>query len=122
MQTGLRYTKLWSSGPSLYPRAGIVTTLQARCAIVAAANPICGRFHPSIPFQQNMELTELILSCFDVLCVVKDTVDPVQDELLARFVVSSHLLSHPKFDAERNEMDVGTTLDAEVKTSSSGLM
>ena len=57
------------------------------------------------------------MSRFDVLCVVKDTVDPVQDELLARFVVGSHLRSHPKFDSDRDEMDVGTTLDADVRTS-----
>ncbi|KAG2150505.1 MCM-domain-containing protein [Suillus clintonianus] len=95
-------------------KAGIVTTLQARCAIIAAANPIRGRYNPTIPFQQNVELTEPILSRFDVLCVVKDNVDPVQDELLARFVVGSHLRSHPKFEADRDEMDVGTTLDADI--------
>ncbi|KAM5543152.1 hypothetical protein V8D89_003026 [Ganoderma adspersum] len=95
-------------------KAGIVTTLQARCAIIAAANPIRGRYNPTIPFQQNVELTEPILSRFDVLCVVKDTVDPVQDELLARFVVGSHLRSHPKFDTDKDEMEVGTTLDADI--------
>jgi DNA replication licensing factor MCM2 len=95
-------------------KAGIVTTLQARCAIIAAANPIRGRYNPTIPFQQNVELTEPILSRFDVLCVVKDTVDPVQDELLARFVVGSHLRSHPKFEADKDEMDVATSLDADV--------
>ncbi|KAI0058002.1 MCM-domain-containing protein [Artomyces pyxidatus] len=95
-------------------KAGIVTTLQARCAIIAAANPIRGRYNPTIPFQQNVELTEPILSRFDVLCVVKDTVDPVQDELLARFVVGSHLRSHPKFEADKDEMDVQTTLDADL--------
>lgn len=95
-------------------KAGIVTTLQARCAIIAAANPIRGRYNPTIPFQQNVELTEPILSRFDVLCVVKDTVDPVMDELLARFVVGSHLRSHPKFDKDSEEMDVGTSLDADV--------
>lgn len=95
-------------------KAGIVTTLQARCAIIAAANPIRGRYNPTIPFQQNVELTEPILSRFDVLCVVKDTIDPVQDELLARFVVGSHLRSHPKFEPEKEEMDVATTLDADV--------
>ncbi|EGN99842.1 hypothetical protein SERLA73DRAFT_53575 [Serpula lacrymans var. lacrymans S7.3] len=95
-------------------KAGIVTTLQARCAIIAAANPIRGKYNPTIPFQQNVELTEPILSRFDVLCVVKDTVDPVQDELLARFVVGSHLRSHPKFEADKEEMDVGTSLDADV--------
>ncbi|KAG8213705.1 MCM-domain-containing protein [Butyriboletus roseoflavus] len=95
-------------------KAGIVTTLRARCAVIAAANPIRGRYNPTIPFQQNVELTEPILSRFDVLCVVKDTVDPVQDELLARFVVGSHLRSHPKFTPEKEEMDVGTTLDADL--------
>ncbi|KAI0745092.1 MCM-domain-containing protein [Earliella scabrosa] len=95
-------------------KAGIITTLQARCAVIAAANPIRGRYNPTIPFQQNVELTEPILSRFDVLCVVKDTVDPVQDELLARFVVGSHLRSHPKFDAQQDEMEVGTTLDADI--------
>jgi DNA replication licensing factor MCM2 len=96
-------------------KAGIVTTLQARCAVIAAANPIRGRYNPTIPFQQNVELTEPILSRFDVLCVVKDTVDPVKDELLARFVVGSHLRSHPDFKPETEEIDVGTTLDADVR-------
>ncbi|KAK7005592.1 DNA helicase [Favolaschia claudopus] len=95
-------------------KAGIVTTLQARCAVIAAANPIRGRYNPTIPFQQNVELTEPILSRFDVLCVVKDNVDPVTDELLARFVVGSHLRSHPNFEEEQDEMDVGTTLDADI--------
>lgn len=98
-------------------KAGIVTTLQARCAIIAAANPIRGRYNPTIPFQQNVELTEPILSRFDVLCVVKDSVDPVADELLAKFVVGSHRRSHPHFDAETEEMDVATSLDEDVSLS-----
>ncbi|PWN25505.1 MCM-domain-containing protein [Jaminaea rosea] len=95
-------------------KAGIVTTLQARCAIVAAANPIRGRYNPTIPFSQNVELTEPILSRFDVLCVVKDTVDPVKDDMLARFVVGSHLRSHPGFDEEVDEARVATSLDADL--------
>jgi len=95
-------------------KAGIVTSLQARCAIIAAANPIRGRYNPTIPFQQNVELTEPILSRFDVLCVVKDTVDPVKDEMLARFVVGSHTRSHPGFDEEKDEAEVATVKDADV--------
>ncbi|KAA8906125.1 MCM2/3/5 family-domain-containing protein [Sphaerosporella brunnea] len=76
-------------------KAGIVTSLQARCAIIAAANPIGGRYNSTIPFAQNVELTEPILSRFDVLCVVRDTVDPAVDEMLAKFVVESHGRSHP---------------------------
>ncbi|MCJ1272330.1 MCM DNA helicase complex subunit [Puttea exsequens] len=76
-------------------KAGIVTTLQARCAIIAAANPIGGRYNSTIPFAQNVELTEPILSRFDILCVVRDTVDPAEDERLASFVVNSHGRAHP---------------------------
>lgn len=43
----------------------------------------------------QVDLSEPILSRFDVLCVVRDTVDPVQDEHLARFVVGSHIRHHP---------------------------
>jgi len=94
-------------------KAGIVTSLRARCAIIAAANPIRGRYNPTIPFQQNVELTEPILSRFDVLCVVKDTVDPVKDELLAKFVTGSHLRSHPDFLPEE-EIHAVTTVDEDV--------
>ena len=80
-------------------KAGIVTTLQARCAIVAAANPIGGRYNSTIPFAQNVELTEPILSRFDILVVVRDTVDPAEDERLASFVVNSHGRSHPSANA-----------------------
>jgi len=45
---------------------------------------------------------------------VQDTVDPVADELLAKFVVGSHLRSHPDFDKETEEMDVGTSIDEDV--------
>jgi DNA replication licensing factor MCM2 len=76
-------------------KAGIVTTLQARCSIIAAANPIGGRYNSTIPFSANVELTEPILSRFDILCVVRDTVDPEDDERLAKFVVESHGRSHP---------------------------
>ncbi|KAJ5000140.1 DNA replication licensing factor [Colletotrichum sp. SAR 10_66] len=76
-------------------KAGIVTTLQARCGIIAAANPIGGRYNSTIPFSANVELTEPILSRFDILCVVRDTVEPSEDERLARFIVGSHSRSHP---------------------------
>lgn len=85
-------------------KAGIVTSLQARCAIMAAANPIGGRYNATIPFSQNVELTEPILSRFDILCVVKDTVDPAIDERLARFVVGSHTRSHPKYNPNEDHI------------------
>jgi len=35
-------------------KAGIVTSLQARCAVIAAANPIGGRYDPSLTFAENV--------------------------------------------------------------------
>ncbi|KAL8106483.1 hypothetical protein AgCh_030029 [Apium graveolens] len=77
-------------------KAGIVTSLQARCSVIAAANPIGGRYDSSKNFSQNVELTDPIVSRFDILCVVKDVVDPVIDEMLAKFVVDSHFKSQAK--------------------------
>ena len=85
-------------------KAGIVTSLQARCSIIAASNPIGGRYDPSLTFTENVDLTEPILSRFDILCVVRDIVDPVQDEMLAKFVVESHVRHHPNAQsAEQTE-------------------
>jgi len=35
-------------------KAGIVTSLQARCAVIAASNPIGGRYDPSLTFAENV--------------------------------------------------------------------
>lgn len=43
-------------------KAGIVTSLQARCSVMAAANPIGGRYDSSKTFAENVELTDPILS------------------------------------------------------------
>eukprot|EP00494_Astrolonche_serrata_P005942 UN05959 len=86
-------------------KAGIVTRLQARCAVIAAANPIGGRYDGSLSFIENVELTDPILSRFDVLAIVRDRVDPVRDEQLASWVVSNHIRSHPERDEMDNEKD-----------------
>ncbi|CAG9832644.1 unnamed protein product [Diabrotica balteata] len=76
-------------------KAGIVTSLQARCSVIAASNPIGGRYDASMTFAENVNLSDPILSRFDILCVVRDEVDPIQDQHLARFVVGSHIRHHP---------------------------
>lgn len=76
-------------------KAGIVTSLKARCTVIAATNPIGGRYDPSRTFAANVDLTEPILSRFDILCVIKDLPDPIEDENLADFVIKSHKKMHP---------------------------
>jgi DNA replication licensing factor MCM2 len=93
-------------------KAGIITTLQARCAVIAAANPLYGKYNPAVTFSQNVELTEPILSRFDILCVIRDTASPVIDEQLARFVINSHMKSHPSYDP--NEADESNGHDDDI--------
>ena len=81
-------------------KAGIVTTLRARCSVIAAANPIRGRYDSSVPFMQNVDLTEALLSRFDIVCVVRDVVDYENDARLAKFVLLSHAKSHPLAQVE----------------------
>ena len=70
-------------------KAGIVTSLQARCSVIAAANPIGGRYDSSCTLAENVELTDPILQRFDCLCVLQDTVDPVADERLASLLLKA---------------------------------
>ena len=76
-------------------KAGIVTSLSSRCAVIAAANPIGGRYDSQLTFAENVDLTDPILSRFDCLCVLKDDIDVFKDEALADFVVCSHMKNHP---------------------------
>ncbi len=47
-------------------KAGIVTSLSARCSVIAAANPAGGRYDPSRTFAENVELSDPILSRYGV--------------------------------------------------------
>merc|ERR1719331_839315 len=85
-------------------KAGIVATLQARCAVVAVANPTEGRYDAQRSFAQNVNLSDPILSRFDVLCVLRDEADAVQDERLADHVLCSHIRSHPEANSDDRQV------------------
>jgi DNA replication licensing factor MCM2 len=70
---------------------------------MAAANPIGGQYDSSMTFSENVDLSEPILSRFDILCVVRDVPDPLVDERLAKFVVNSHIRHHPVKGRGRQE-------------------
>ncbi|KEG14101.1 minichromosome maintenance (MCM) complex subunit [Trypanosoma grayi] len=86
-------------------RGGIVTTLSARCSILAAANPIGGRYDPSLSFDANVNLTTPILSRFDLLFVVRDEVNVELDEKLATFICHSHIRNHPRSQDENKRAE-----------------
>jgi DNA replication licensing factor MCM2 len=68
-------------------------SVQARCGVIAAANPVGGRYDASKNLLENVHLSDPIIQRFDIICVLQDTVDPVADDRLATFVVDSHMRS-----------------------------
>jgi len=81
-------------------KAGINTSLQARCSVIAAANPLKGTYNCTLNFNDNVDLTAPILSRFDLLAVVRDEVDEDYDDALATFVINSHMKNHPTIMSE----------------------
>ncbi|KAH7170685.1 DNA replication licensing factor mcm7 [Dactylonectria macrodidyma] len=77
-------------------KAGISTTLNARTSILAAANPIYGRYNPRISPVENINLPAALLSRFDILFLLLDTPTRETDEQLAKHVAFVHMHSrHP---------------------------
>ncbi|EPR79809.1 DNA replication licensing factor MCM2 [Spraguea lophii 42_110] len=71
-------------------KAGIVASLHARCGVIAAANPVRGFYNSSLTFSQNVNLSDPIISRFDILCVIKDQIEQGSDENMARFILNTH--------------------------------
>jgi len=78
-------------------KAGISTTLNARTSILAAANPIYGRYNPRISPVDNINLPAALLSRFDILFLLLDTPTRESDEQLAKHVAYVHMNNkHPE--------------------------
>lgn len=82
-------------------KAGITTTLNARSSILAAANPLYGRYNPKISPVENINLPAALLSRFDILFLILDTPARDEDERLAQHVAFVHMNNrHPEMDFE----------------------
>lgn len=71
-------------------KAGILTTLNARVSILAAANPAYGRYNPRRTVEQNIQLPAALLSRFDLLWLIQDTPDRDNDFRLAKHITFVH--------------------------------
>jgi len=71
-------------------KAGITTTLNARTAILAAANPAFGRYNKRKAPEENIDLPAALLSRFDLIFVLIDKPDHDADIALARHITHVH--------------------------------
>ena len=82
-------------------KAGIMTTLNARVSILAAANPAYGRYNPKKTAEQNIQLPAALLSRFDLLWLIQDKPDRQNDLRLAQHITYVHQHSvHPPIGHE----------------------
>lgn len=71
-------------------KAGITTTLNARAAVLAAANPLYGRYNLKKSISENVDLPNSLLSRFDLMFLILDKIDAERDLALSRHVLLVH--------------------------------
>ncbi|TET25462.1 MAG: minichromosome maintenance protein MCM [Candidatus Bathyarchaeum sp.] len=71
-------------------KAGIVATLNARTAILAAANPTLGRYDPYRTVGENISLPVTILSRFDLIFILRDVPEKTKDAQMTEHILNLH--------------------------------
>ncbi|KAG0418641.1 Maternal DNA replication licensing factor mcm3, partial [Dictyocoela roeselum] len=77
-------------------KAGIHTTLNARCSVLAASNPVFGQYRDNLKPQENILLSETILTRFDLIFITRDNLNSEEDEKIARHVLDNRVDSFDK--------------------------
>ena len=80
-------------------KAGIQATLNARTSVLAAANPIMGRYDQSKSLRGNLNISAPLMSRFDLFYVVIDNCDEGTDKAVAKHIIQTHQKKHKEVSA-----------------------
>ncbi|KAI9438276.1 MCM-domain-containing protein [Lactarius indigo] len=81
-------------------KAGIITTLNARTSVLAAANPVGSKYDVNLPITRNIDLPPTLISRFDLLYLVLDEVNEAIDRKLAQHLVALYIEDNPETGGE----------------------
>ncbi|KAF9418059.1 hypothetical protein HW555_005043, partial [Spodoptera exigua] len=87
-------------------KAGVRATLNARTSILAAANPIGGRYDRAKSLQQNVALSAPIMSRFDLFFILIDESSEMVDYAIARKIVDLHCNKEETYDCVYSREDL----------------
>lgn len=94
-------------------KAGINATFQARCSLLAAANPRDGRFDQHEHVLSQITLEPALFSRFDLVFIIEDRNEREEDEVLADHIVETTTASQRSARDESYETGVEPEIDAE---------
>jgi DNA replication licensing factor MCM5 len=92
-------------------KAGITTVLNCRTSVLAAANPIYGRYDDYKSVGENIDLMTTILSRFDCIFIIRDIRDISRDRNIAKHVLSVHIASNLESSASGASANFDQNLD-----------
>lgn len=72
-------------------KAGITTVLNSRSSVLAAANPVFGRYDDLKSASENIDLMTTILSRFDLIFLVRDVREEERDRMICKHVMGVHI-------------------------------
>ncbi|KAF7310619.1 DNA helicase [Mycena chlorophos] len=87
-------------------KAGITTVLNSRTSVLAAANPVFGRYDEGRSPGENIDFQTTILSRFDMIFIVKDEHNEQRDKMIAKYVMNTQM-NRPEDNADQVVGELG---------------
>eukprot|EP01132_Coremiostelium_polycephalum_P003714 gene3714-4627_t len=92
-------------------KAGITTILNSRTSVLAAANPVFGRYDDLKSAGENIDFQSTILSRFDLIFIVRDPKNEARDKKIADHVMKLHMRYNHHLLQQQNSSSSGSQVE-----------